>query len=87
MGGVAHTLPLGTSSQANFGHFPSWFFYRRKTHLEGGNFDNLGGEKINGDKKTARLGGKAGWERIFMHSHALTLVSKDWACPENFTKD
>ena len=50
LGGVAHTLPLGTSSQANFGHFPT-LFLDEKNALGEGNFDDFGGEKVMGTKR------------------------------------
>ena len=54
--------------------FPRRFSFGGKTHFEEreGNFDNFGGEKINGDKKEARRTGRGAASRLRTKLYAIS---------------
>ena len=65
-----------TSSFLGGQFFPGVFPSGGKTHLEEreGNFDNFGGEKINGDKKEARRTGRGAASRQRTKLYAISQV-------------
>ena len=60
--------------------FPRRFSFGGKTHLEEGegNFDNFGGEKINGDKKEARRTGRGAASRLRTKLCAISQAHCVW---------